>query len=129
MAKKKRRLVEEPQEEYEFTPTEFNEREFILKDIYMTKVFMVIAVLAIIVGIVGAVICNHTGWWWLATIISFVVCALLTKILGALKFRVDMLEMNVRNTLPEILSFCSTRISTASVPALSLSRIRSNRKQ
>ena len=86
MAKKKRRLVEEPQEEY-------NEREFILKDIYMTKVFMVIAVLAIIVGIVGAVICNHTGWWWLATIISFVVCALLTKILGALKFRVDMLEM------------------------------------
>ena len=44
-------------------------------------------------GIVGAVICNHTGWWWLATIISFVVCALLTKILGALKFRVDMLEM------------------------------------
>ena len=93
MAKKKRRLVEEPQEEYEFIPTEFNEREFILKDIYMTKVFMVIAVLAIIVGIVGAVICNHTGWWWLATIISFVVCALLTKILGALKFRVDMLEM------------------------------------
>ena len=42
---------------------------------------------------VHPVICNHTGWWWLATIISFVVCALLTKILGALKFRVDMLEM------------------------------------
>ena len=31
MAKKKRRLVEEPKEEYEFTPTEFNERELILK--------------------------------------------------------------------------------------------------
>ena len=29
MAKKKRRLVEEPKEEYEFTPTEFNEREFL----------------------------------------------------------------------------------------------------
>ena len=92
MAKKKRRIVEEPQEEYEFTPTEFNEREFILKDIYMTKVFMVVTVFAIVVGIIGAIICNHTGMWWLATIISFAVCAALTKILGLLKFRVDMLE-------------------------------------
>ena len=92
MAKKKRRLVEEPKEEYEFTPTEFNEREFILKDIYMTKVFMVVTVFAIVVGIIGAIICNHTGMWWLATIISFAVCAGLTKILGLLKFRVDMLE-------------------------------------
>ena len=93
MAKKKRRIVEEPEEEYNFTPTEFNEREFILKDLYMTKVFMVVAVLAIIVGVIGAVICNaDRSLWWLATIISFAVCALLTKILGALKFRVDMLE-------------------------------------
>ena len=92
MAKKKRRIVEEPQEEYEFTPTEFNEREFILKDIYMTKVFMVVTMFAIVVGIIGAIICNHTGMWWLATIISFAVCAGLTKILGLLKFRVDMLE-------------------------------------
>ena len=93
MAKKKRRIVEEPQEEYEFTPTEFNEREFILKDIYMTKVFMVVTVLAVIVGIVGAVICNlNESLWWLATIISFAVCLGLTKILGLLKFRVDMLE-------------------------------------
>lgn len=94
MAKKKRRIVEEPQEEYEFTPTEFNEREFILKDIYMTKVFMVVAVLAIVVGIVGAIICNiDSGLWWLATVISFAVCIALTKILGLLKFRVDMLDM------------------------------------
>jgi len=93
MAKKKRRIVEEPEEEYNFTPTEFNEREFILKDLYMTKVFLVVAVLAIIVGVIGAVICNaDRSLWWLATIISFAVCALLTKILGALKFRVDMLE-------------------------------------
>ncbi|HJH57658.1 MAG TPA: hypothetical protein IAC83_06300 [Euryarchaeota archaeon] len=95
MAKKKRRLVEEPKEEYEFTPTEFNEREFILKDIYMTKVFLVVTVLAIIVGIIGALLCIHAGdnGWLFATIVSFVVCALLTKILGALKFRVDMFEM------------------------------------
>ena len=56
MAKKKRRIVEEPEEEYEFTPTEFNEREFILKDIYGTKVFAVAMILGLIVGIIGAVI-------------------------------------------------------------------------
>lgn len=94
MAKKKRRIVEEPEEEYEFTPSEFNEREFILKDIYGTKVFLVVMVFAIIVGIVGAVICNHSSGdlWWLATIVSFVVCALLTKILKLLKFMPEMLE-------------------------------------
>lgn len=93
MAKKKRRIIEEPEEEYEFAPTEFNEREFILKDLYMTKVFMVVTVLAAIVGVIGAIICNHTGYWWLATIISFVVCFGMPKILAALKFRVDMLDM------------------------------------
>lgn len=93
MAKKKRRIVEEPEEEYNFTPTEFNEREFILKDLYMTKVFLAVTALAVIVGIIGAVICNHTGMWWLATIISFAVCALMPKILSAMKFRVDMLDM------------------------------------
>ncbi len=94
MAKKKRRIVEQPEEEYEFKPSEFNEREFILKDIYSTKVFLVVMVLGLIVGIIGAVICNHSdgSLWWLATIISFVVCALLTKILKVLKFRPDMLD-------------------------------------
>ncbi len=86
--------MEEPQEEYEFTPTEFNEKEFILKDIYMTKVSMVVVVLVIIVGLIDTIICNHIDLWgWiLATVISFVVCGLLTKILGLLRFRVDMLE-------------------------------------
>lgn len=93
MAKKKRRIIEEPEEEYEFTPTEFNEREFILKDLYMTKVFMVVAVLAAIVGVIGAIICNHTGYWWLATIVSFAVCFAMPKILAAFRFRVDMLDM------------------------------------
>ena len=95
MAKKKRRIVEEPEEEYEFTPTEFNEREFILKDIYGTKVFLVAMVLGLLVGIIGAIICNH--WdsslaWIVATLISFTVCGLMKKILQLLKFRPEMLE-------------------------------------
>lgn len=94
MAKKKRRIIEQPEEEYEFTPTEFNEREFILKDVYMTKIFLVVMVLAIVVGIVGAVLTNaiDTYGWVIATVISFVVCALLNKILSALGFRMDMVE-------------------------------------
>ncbi len=95
MAKKKRRIVEEPVEEYEFTPTEFNEREFILKDIYGTKVFAVAMVLGFIVGIVGAVIINamdSSYGWIIATVISFAVCAAMKKILQALRFRPEMLE-------------------------------------
>ena len=50
MAKKRRLIVEEPEESYEFTPTEFNEREFILKDIYGTKICLVVLVFGVIVG-------------------------------------------------------------------------------
>ena len=80
MAKKKRRITEKPEEEYEFTPTEFNEREFILKDIYMTKIFLVVMVLAIITGIIGAAVTFNVGnhGWIIATLISFAFCASLT---------------------------------------------------
>ncbi len=94
MAKKKRRIVEEPEEEYEFAPTEFNEREFILKDIYMTKIFFVVMAFAVVVGIVGGILTAYVDeyGWIIATIISFVVCALLTRILKLLRFRMDMVE-------------------------------------
>lgn len=94
MAKKKRRIVEKPEEQYEFTPAEFNEREFILKDIYMSKIFAVTIALALIVGVVGALLTDHveTYGWIIATLISFVVCFSLSKILAALKFRMDMIE-------------------------------------
>ena len=95
MAKKKRRIVEEPVEEYEFTPTEFNEREFILKDIYGTKVFAVAMGLGFIGGSAGAVRSNAMDsnyGWIIATVISFAVCAAMKKILQALRFRPEMLE-------------------------------------
>ena len=83
MAKKKRRIIEQPEEEYEFTPTEFNEREFILKDIYMTKIFLVVMVLGVIIGVVGAVITDLFDMGWVvATLIAFAVCIGLNKILA-----------------------------------------------
>lgn len=94
MAKKKRRITEQAEEEYEFTPTEFNEREFILKDLYMTKIFVVVMALALVTGVVCAIVTDHIGGfgWIIATLISFAVCASLGKILGAVGFRMDMVE-------------------------------------
>ncbi|MDR2699071.1 MAG: hypothetical protein LBB30_05300 [Candidatus Methanoplasma sp.] len=95
MAKKKRRIVEEKEEEYEFTPAEFDEREFILKDIYGTKVLFVITALAIIVGIVGSLLCVHIegNGWIAATVLSFVIVLLMKKLLMLMGLRVDLLEM------------------------------------
>ena len=99
MAKKRRLIVEEPEESYEFTPTEFNEREFILKDIYGTKICLIVLVFGLIVGIVGGLLCGYgfshgmiSYMWVIATAISFGVMALMPKILGRIGFRTDMIE-------------------------------------
>jgi len=100
MAKKKRRIVEEPEEEYEFTPTEFNEREFILKEMYSTRIFGVAMGMAIIVGIIAAImiIINpiKNGDWYLmsipATILSFVGMLSIKKITSLLGFHPELIE-------------------------------------
>jgi hypothetical protein len=98
MAKKRRLITEEPEESYEFSPTEFNEREFILKDIYGTKVCLVTLLMGLIVGVIGGVLCNigfSNGidfMWIIATLISFAVAGLMTRILALLGFRPEMIE-------------------------------------
>ena len=100
MAKKKRRIVEEPEEEYEFTPTEFNEREFILKEMYSTRIFGVAMGLAIIVGIIAAIMINinpiKDDVWYLmsipATILSFVGMFSIKKITSLMGFHPELLE-------------------------------------
>lgn len=94
MAKKKRRIIEEKKEEYEFIPTEFDEREFILKDIYGTKVLFVITGLAVLVGVIGALLysINHS-YWMIATAVSFLVVLGMKRLLMLMGFRVDLLEM------------------------------------
>jgi hypothetical protein len=95
MAKKKRRIIEEKEEQYEYVPPEFDEREFILKDIYGTKVLFVITGLAVMVGIIGAVLCKVGGdnGWYAATAVSFFVVLIMKKLLMLLGFRVDLLEL------------------------------------
>ncbi len=98
MAKKRRLIVEEPEENYEFTPTEFNVREFILKDISGTKVCLVTLVFGVAVGIVGGIICkigfgSGMNWLWIvATLLSFGVMAMMPRILSLMGFRPDMVE-------------------------------------
>ncbi len=100
MAKKKRRIIEEPAEEYEFTPTEFNEREFILKEIYSTRIFWVSMVIAIIVGVVTAILIKTypmvSGGYYLmsipATIISFVGMFLIKPVSSKLGLHPELIE-------------------------------------
>ena len=93
MAKKKRRVAAKPEEEYEFVAPEFDEREFILKDIYATKVFIVVTLLAVVMGIVGSVFYNMKGNWYLAGIaLMFLMILGMKEFLKLLRFDPDLLE-------------------------------------
>ncbi|MBO4502337.1 MAG: hypothetical protein J5707_01610 [Candidatus Methanomethylophilus sp.] len=96
MAKKRRLIKEEPEEEYQFTPTDFDEREFLLKGIYSTKVLLLGIILAIVVGIATARISIAMGMDVTAavvdTLLVFFVCAIMKKLFVAMHIRADLLE-------------------------------------
>ena len=101
MAKKKRRIIEEAPEEYEFTPTEFNEREFILKETYSSKVFFLAMAMAIVVGIFTGILIKveplETNGFYamsiVATIISFAGMFLIKKVAGKLGLHPELFEV------------------------------------
>jgi len=95
MAKKKRRILEEKEEEYQFIPSEFDEREFILKDIYGTRVLFVVVGLAVIMGIVGSLFYrfDEKNGWIYATVLAFVLVLVMKRLLILLGFRADLLDM------------------------------------
>lgn len=71
----------------------------------MAKIFFVTMALALVVGVIGALLCNLIDdyGWIIATIVSFVICALLNRILALFKFRMDMIE--TRSMLGNYLMF------------------------
>jgi len=95
MAKKRRRVVEEKEEEYEFVPSAFDEREYILKDIYGTRVLFVVMGLAVAVGIVGAIFCTNVEGYgvYIATAVAFLMVLVMKQLLMILGFRADLLEL------------------------------------
>ena len=97
MAKKKRRVSEKKEDEYEFVPPEFDEREFLLKDLYGTKVLLVVALFAVIIGILAA--CIHFALrditdlgYLVGFLLMFLSIFGMKDILALLKFQPDLLE-------------------------------------
>ncbi|MCL2711745.1 MAG: hypothetical protein FWD37_00505 [Methanomassiliicoccaceae archaeon] len=96
MAKKRRRDSGEPEETYEFVPPEFDEKEFLLKDLYGTKVLLVAALLAVVVGIVSACIqLTAEDFWWIGLILMVLVLIGFKQLLTMLKFRADLLDQKI----------------------------------
>ncbi|MFA6680372.1 MAG: hypothetical protein WCR96_07815, partial [Candidatus Methanomethylophilaceae archaeon] len=91
MAKKKRRVEKVTEEEYEFTPPEFDEKEFILKDIYGSKVLFAVTILAIVIGILAS--CIEKVWSWYGGLLLIIVVIVgMKSFLKILKFDVSLLE-------------------------------------
>lgn len=91
MAKKKRRVEKVTEEEYEFTPPEFDEKEFILKDIYGSKVLFTVTILAIVIGILAS--CIEKVWSWYGGLLLIIVVIVgMKSFLKILKFDVSLLE-------------------------------------
>ena len=93
MAKKKRRVSEKQEDDYEFVPPAFDEKEFILKDLYSTKVFLVVAILAVLIGIVASLIYRlEGGWHYVGLLLILVVIIGMKEFLKLLKFDPELLE-------------------------------------
>ena len=95
MAKKRRIIEKEAQEEYEFVPPEFDEEEFIRKDLYGTKVLLVVACFSIVIGVLCSCLqlsfSDKTGLW-LGLLLLFLGIAAIKPLLRLLRFDPELLE-------------------------------------
>ena len=95
MAKKRRIIEKEAQEEYEFVPPEFDEEEFIRKDLYGTKVLLIVACFSIIIGVLCSCLqlsfTDKTGLW-LGLLLLFLGIAAIKPLLRLLRFDPELLE-------------------------------------
>ena len=96
MAKKRRRESAEPEETYEFVPPEFDEKEFLLKDMYGTKVLFVVMALAVIVGIVSACIQRAAAdFWYLGLVLIILAMVAFKQLLALLRFKVELVDQKM----------------------------------
>jgi len=93
MAKKRRRESEEEEETYEFVPPEFDEKEFLLRDLYGTKVLLVVTILAVVIGILAACIqMAADNFWYIGLVLIILTIVALKQILGLIGFRAELLD-------------------------------------
>ena len=94
MAKKRRIIEKQAEEEYEFTPPEFDEEEFIRKDLYGTKVLLVVALYSVIIGVLCSCLQKSfaDAGLWLGLALLFLGIAAIKPLLKLLKFDPELLE-------------------------------------
>ena len=94
MAKKRRIIEKKAQEDYEFVPPEFDEEEFIRKDLYGTKVLFVVVAFSIIIGILCS--CVQKAFTdvglYLALLLLFLGVSAIKPLLKLVKFDPELLE-------------------------------------
>lgn len=91
MAKKRRRTKPKEEEEYEFVPPDFDEREFILKDIYGTKILLVVSLLAVLMGIAASLIQNAWEWYG-GMLLLLLVIAGMKEFMKLIGFDLELVE-------------------------------------
>lgn len=95
MAKKKRIIKKDIEEEYEFIPPEFDEAEFIRKDIYSTKVLLIIAAMAVVTGVICSYIQKSFNWptgVYLGFTLLFSSAIIINPVFRLIGFNMDLLE-------------------------------------
>ncbi|MBO6084033.1 MAG: hypothetical protein J6O90_03000 [Candidatus Methanomethylophilaceae archaeon] len=97
MAKKRKIIKESKEPEYEFIPPDFDEKEFILKDFYGTKITIVVAVIAVIMGVVCSLVSGIIEWY-AGIILMFGVMFLLSHILKLVRLDPALLSAGSEST-------------------------------
>ncbi len=101
MAKKRKIVAKSKEPEYEFVPPDFDEREFILKDIYGTKITLAVTAIAVVIGIICGFIDKsmdgETGIY-IGFVIMFGVMILLKRILKLIRLDPELLSAGSQST-------------------------------
>ncbi|MCQ2086268.1 MAG: hypothetical protein MJY54_02460 [archaeon] len=95
MARRKHIIQKDTKKEYEFVPPQFDEKEFITKDIYETKVLAVIAVISVITGLLCSYIQKNSPPMFGPTLSLALFCLItrsLRNIMATLRFNVQAIE-------------------------------------
>lgn len=100
MAQKKKKEAEK-KEDYEWTPPDFNEREFLEKDIRLTKILLVTAGLAVIFAIVAFAL---TGYDWLIGFAAIVAGAVALRYIYPF-FKIDVKSIEKKTWISNIVLF------------------------
>ena len=101
MAKKRKIVAKTKEPEYEFVPPDFDEREFILKDIFGTKITIVVAVMAVIMGVICGLVykslAENTGLY-VGLVLMFGFMFLMKRVLKLITLDPDMLSAGSEST-------------------------------